>query len=68
MFIMVSDGVVGGGEDWLRQLIKNWGETDPQVLSQQILAESRRHGGLQDDCAALVVYLEKTLPPDEKRV
>ncbi|MBQ3548913.1 MAG: SpoIIE family protein phosphatase [Oscillospiraceae bacterium] len=68
MFIMVSDGVIGGGEDWLRQVIKNWGETDPQVLSQQILAESRRHGGLQDDCAALVVYLEKTLPPDEKRV
>ena len=69
MLIMVSDGVIGGDEEnWLPELLKNWSETDPQVLSQQILAESRRHGGLKDDCAALVVCLEKTSPKGTKRV
>lgn len=69
VFVMVSDGVIGGDEkSWLAELLKTWSETDPQVLSQQILAESRRHGGLKDDCAALVVYLEKTSPVSTKRV
>lgn len=69
VFVMVSDGVIGGDEEnWLPELLKNWSETDAQVLSQQILAESRRHGGLRDDCAALVVYLEKTSPQTTKRV
>ena len=69
VFVMVSDGVIGGDEEhWLPELLKNWSETDAQVLSQQILAESRRHGGLKDDCAALVVCLEKTSPHATKRV
>ncbi|MBR5571763.1 MAG: SpoIIE family protein phosphatase [Oscillospiraceae bacterium] len=69
VFVMVSDGVVGSdGENWLPELLKNWSETDAQVLSQQILAESRRHGGLRDDCAALVAYLEKTSEDGTKRV
>ncbi len=69
VFVMVSDGVIGGDEEnWLPQLLKNWSETDPQVLSQQILAESRRHGGLKDDCAALVIRLEKTSSDATKRV
>ncbi len=69
VFVMVSDGVIGGdGENWLPELLKNWSDVDAQVLSQQILAESRRHGGLKDDCAALVVYLEKTSPKATKRV
>lgn len=69
MLVMVSDGVIGGDEEnWLPELLKTWSETDAQVLSQQILAESRRHGGLKDDCAALVVYLEKTSPKGTKRV
>ena len=68
IFVMVSDGVIGGGENWLPEMLSRWTETDAQDLSQQILAESRRHGGLQDDCAALVVYLEKTSPAAAKRV
>ncbi len=69
VLVMVSDGVIGGdGENWLPELLKTWSDTDAQVLSQQILAESRRHGGLRDDCAALVVYLEKSSPKATKRV
>ena len=69
IFVMVSDGVTGGAErGWLSALLQQWTETDAQDLSQQILAESRRHGGLQDDCAALVLRLEKSSPPPKKRV
>ena len=33
-----------------------------------ILAESRRHGGLRDDCAALALRLEKSEEKRTKRV
>lgn len=69
LLVMVSDGVVGGGdENWLSESLRQWGEMDVQDLSQQILAESRRHGGLQDDCAALVMRLEKAPSPEKNRV
>lgn len=69
LFVMVSDGITGGDDKpWLPALLQQWQETDAQDLAQQILAESRRHGGLQDDCAALVLYLEKSAVSDKKRV
>jgi stage II sporulation protein E len=69
LLVMVSDGVVGGGdENWLSESLRQWGEMDVQDLSQQILAESRRHGGLQDDCAALVMRLEEAPSPEKNRV
>ena len=69
LFVMVSDGVIGGDDSqWLNALLQQWTEEDAQDLSQQILAESRRHGGLQDDCAALVLRVEKSPPPTKKRV
>ena len=69
VLVMVSDGVTGGdSEDWLRGLLGGWQGGDSQELAQMILAESRRHGGLRDDCAALVLRLEKTDETLEKRV
>ena len=69
VLVMVSDGVTGGdSEDWLRGLLSGWQGGDSQELAQMILAESRRHGGLRDDCAALVLRLEKTDETLEKRV
>ena len=66
---MVSDGVTGGdGDAWLRTLLEHWPGGDSQELAQMILAESRRHGGLQDDCAALVLRLEKTAENRPRRV
>ncbi len=68
VFVMVSDGLSSDEGNWLATLLQQWTEEDAQDLSQQILAESRRHGGLQDDCAALVLRLEKSSPPAKKRV
>ena len=68
LFVMVSDGLSGDEGNWLSTLLQQWTEEDAQDLSQQILAESRRHGGLQDDCAALVLRLEKSSPSPKKRV
>ena len=69
VLVMVRDGVTGGdGEAWLRTLLLGWEGSDSQELAQLILAESRRHGGLRDDCAALVLRLEKSDENKGKRV
>ncbi len=68
VLVMVSDGVTGEGDDWLREQLRQWPGGDSQELAQLILAESRRHGGLRDDCAALVLRLEKSDEKREKRV
>ena len=68
LFVMVSDGLSGDEGNWLSTLLQQWTEEDAQDLSQQILAESRRHGSLQDDCAAMVLRLEKSSPSPKKRV
>lgn len=68
VLVMVSDGVTGEGDEWLRSLISEWQGQDAQELAQLILAESRRHGGLGDDCAALVLRLEKAEGNHEKHV
>lgn len=68
VLVMVSDGVTGEGDDWLREQLAQWPGGDSQELAQMILAESRRHGGLRDDCAALVLRLEKSEKPAAKRV
>ena len=70
VLVMVSDGVTGGGDgdQWLLALLADWTGGDSQELAQLILAESRRHGGLRDDCAALALRLEKSDENHEKRV
>ena len=68
VLVMVSDGVTSEGDDWLRALLRQWPGGDSQELAQMILAESRRHGGLRDDCAALALRVEKSGEIAEKRV
>ena len=68
VLVMVSDGVTSEGDDWLRELLASWPGGDSQELAQLILADSRRHGGLKDDCAALALRLEKSEKPAAKRV
>ncbi len=69
VLVMVSDGITGGdGDTWLRTLLERWPGGDSRELAQMILAESRCHGGLQDDCAALVLRLEKTEESRPRRV
>lgn len=68
VLVMVSDGVTARGDDWLRILLADWPGSDSRELAQLILAESRRHDGLEDDCAALVVRLEKSAESRPGRV
>ena len=65
---MVSDGVTSEGDEWLRELLRQWPGGDSQELAQMVMAESRRHGGLRDDCAALALRVEKSEENLEKRV
>ncbi len=68
VLVMVSDGVTAQGEEWLRELLRQWPGGDSQALAQMILAESRRYGGLRDDCAVLALRLEKSEDEAAKRV
>ena len=65
---MVLPGLVDISSTRLRELLASWPGGDSQELAQLILADSRRHGGLKDDCAALALRLEKSEKPAAKRV
>lgn len=69
LLVMVSDGVTGGGDEaWLSELLRTWQGGTSQELATLILSESRRRGGLRDDCAALVLQLEKNTENMAERV
>ena len=55
--LMVSDGVADSTEDeWLQNFLAGWQGSDPQRLVSLLMAESREHGGLRDDCSMLCLY------------
>ena len=57
--LLVSDGVADPGDDeWLQNLLAGWQSGEPQRLVSLIMAESREHGGLQDDCSILCLHLD----------
>ena len=61
--LMVSDGLTGEDDNWLQDLLAGWQGGGPQRLVSVLMAESRNHGGLADDCSALCLQL----PPSGKR-
>ena len=55
--VLLSDGVTAGdGDEWLLDLLAGWDTGAPEELARRILTLSADHGGLSDDCAALVLY------------
>ena len=55
--VLLSDGVTAGdGDEWLLDLLAGWDTGTPEELARRILTMSADHGGLSDDCAALVLY------------
>lgn len=59
--VMVSDGVVASGCEWLVDLVMAWEEDEnPNLLAQQITEEARkrRSDGHEDDVTALVLVLQ----------
>ena len=58
--VMVSDGVIAQGDEWLQNLLAGWDGGPSHRLTARILAEADRHGGREDDCAVLVVERKKS--------
>lgn len=61
LVVMVSDGVVASGCEWLVDLVMAWEEDEnPNLLAQQITEEARkrRADGHEDDVTALVLVLQ----------
>lgn len=59
--VLVSDGVVAGGTEWLTEMVAAWDEEEnPNLLAQRITDEARkrRSDGHQDDVTALVLALQ----------
>ena len=60
MIVMVSDGVVAAGSEWLVDMVMAWDEDEnPNLLAQRIAdeAKKRRSDGHEDDVTALVLVL-----------
>ncbi len=55
--VLVSDGVVADGDEWLQNLLAGW-SGNVQDLAQRILQESEQVGGKNDDCAVVVTQVE----------
>ncbi len=61
LVVMVSDGVVATGHEWLMDVVLNWDEEEnPNLLAQRITEEAkkRRADGHEDDVTALVLVLQ----------
>ena len=59
--VMVSDGVVAAGSEWLIDLVMAWDEEEnPNLLAQRITDEARRRrsDGHEDDVTALVLVVQ----------
>lgn len=60
MVVMISDGVIANGSEWLLDLIENCDkETDPNILAEEIVEKARekRSDGHEDDVSALVLVV-----------
>lgn len=61
LVVMVSDGVVATGHEWLMDLVLGWDEEEnPNLLAQRVTEEAkkRRSDGHEDDVTALVLVLQ----------
>ncbi len=61
LVVMVSDGVVAAGHEWLMDVVLSWDEEEnPNLLAQRITEEAkkRRADGHEDDVTALVLVLQ----------
>lgn len=61
MVVMLSDGVIASGQEWLEDFILHWDEEEnPNLLAQRIIdeAKQRRSDGHEDDITALALVLK----------
>ena len=61
LIVMVSDGAVAGGYDWIQSDLEHYTGDDPKQLSEQLAEEARRRrtDGHEDDLTVIVMMLER---------
>lgn len=59
IILMMSDGALSTGEDWIKDKLKNWKDKDVQLLADNIVDESikRRKDGHDDDITVLAMKI-----------
>lgn len=60
LIALVSDGVIAGGCQWVREMLEDWTGGDPGDLAARLVktAQEKRTDGHDDDITALVLTLE----------
>lgn len=59
VILMLSDGALSTGENWIKEILKNWAGKDPQMLADKIVNEAieRRNDGHDDDITVLAIKI-----------
>ena len=59
LLVMLSDGALSSGAEWVCSLVEKWSGSVPQELAEEIVAQAiaRRSDGRDDDITALVLML-----------
>lgn len=66
MAVLVSDGAIAGGSEWLLKELENWRGESPQELAEDLVekAVSQRQDGRDDDITiAVLLFEERGLNP-----
>ena len=55
--VMVSDGAVATGDNWIEDIVKDWEDEEAQALAKKIVdeARSRRTDGYDDDITVIAM-------------
>lgn len=61
IIVMVSDGAIATGEDWIERMISGWDDGSMEQLSNSIVDEavSRRNDGHDDDITAIAMRIRQ---------
>ncbi len=59
IMVMVSDGAVSTGDEWIQRLIAAWNQENMQMLAEKITDEAtaRRHDGHDDDITVIALKI-----------
>ncbi len=70
LVVLMSDGALAAGDDWLCEAVEQWQGLSPQDLAEELVAEAvaRRSDGHDDDVTVLVLRMTmpQPLPKEEK--
>ena len=60
IIVMVSDGATACGTDWIKEIIGDFEDDDPEYLAKQIVNEAKkqRNDGHEDDITALAIKVK----------